>query len=291
MNAGILPLVDQGWLWPRTRIETWRRIGPMMPGERPAEMLSDMLANAFGCEMADVHERLSKNEDGLRMWLRSRKQDDTAFLLAFDQFEELFTFAAPAERASFDHLLAAALADAECPLFMISTVRADFLDRFDDLPRLTHVRNRAGKPWTLPLISAEGLREVIDGPARLASLDVSEVKAAMVAEAQAEAGGLPLVENALEWLWQHRTDSRLSGQLFVERGGLAGILSGNADDLLDTLGSERDEALELFFHLVKVDPEGRRHTRQRVPLAEAIEVAGGGDEGRTLIDRLAGTRV
>ena len=33
MNAGLLPLVDQGWLWPRTGYEHWRRIGPMMPGE------------------------------------------------------------------------------------------------------------------------------------------------------------------------------------------------------------------------------------------------------------------
>ncbi len=58
MNAGLLPLVDQGWLWPRTGFETWRRIGPMMPGERPVEMLAEQLAGAFRCEMADVHERL-----------------------------------------------------------------------------------------------------------------------------------------------------------------------------------------------------------------------------------------
>lgn len=32
MNAGLLPLVDQGWLWPRTGFEHWRRICPMMPG-------------------------------------------------------------------------------------------------------------------------------------------------------------------------------------------------------------------------------------------------------------------
>jgi formylglycine-generating enzyme required for sulfatase activity len=288
MNAGILPLVDQGWLWPRTRIETWRRIGPMMPGERPAEMLAQVLANAFGCEMADVHERLSKNEDGLRMWLRSRKQDDTAFLLAVDQFEELFTFADPAERGRFDHLLAAALADAACPLFVISTVRADFLDRFDDLPWLTNVRNHVGKQWTLPLISADGLREVISGPARLAGLDVSEVKEAMVAEARDEPGALPLVENALEWLWQQRSpDGRLSGRLLVNQGGLAGILSQNADDLLQGLGRQRGRALELLFRLVKVDLEGRRHTRQRIPLAEAIAVAGGGE----VLDRLAGSRI
>ena len=54
MNAGFLPLVDQGWLWPHTGFETWRRIGPMMPGERPVAMLAEQLARAFGGEMADV---------------------------------------------------------------------------------------------------------------------------------------------------------------------------------------------------------------------------------------------
>ena len=108
-------------------------------------------------------------------WLRGRKQEDTAFLLAIDQFEELFTFADPDERGRFDRLLATALADADCPLFVISTVRADFLDRFDDLPRLAAARNRAGKAWTLTPIGGEALREVITGPARLAGLDVSGV--------------------------------------------------------------------------------------------------------------------
>ena len=81
-------------------------------------------------------------------------------------------------------MFAGALEDADCPLFVISTVRSDF-DRFaEDLPRLVAVRNRLGRPWTLAPIGADGLREVIEGPARLANLNVSEIKAAMVAEAR-----------------------------------------------------------------------------------------------------------
>ena len=290
MNAGLLPLVDQGWLWPRTGYETWRRIGPMMPGGRPVEMLAEHLARAFGREMSDVRQCLEGEERALADWLRGRKQDDTAFLLAIDQFEELFTFADPAERGRFDRLLAAALADPECPLFVISTVRSDFLDRFDELlPRLVSIRNRSGKLWTLPLIRAEALHEIIAGPARLAGLDVSEVEAAMVAEAQDESGALPLVENALQWLWQRRADDRLSGRLLNDHGGLAGILSRSADKLLSALGDRRDQALELLFQLVKVDREGR-HIRQRLPLAEAVGIAGGGAAGLALVDRLAGRR-
>ncbi len=47
----------------------------------------------------------------------------------------------------------------------------------------------------------------------------------MVAEARDEPGALPLVQNALHWLWEQRTDRGLSGQLFTDQGGLAGILS------------------------------------------------------------------
>lgn len=147
MQAGLLPLIDLGWLWPRTDFMRWIRIGPMMPSEHPVEMLAESLARVFKTEMADICPRLSADEHGLTHWLRGRKQDNTAFLLAIDQFEELFTFADPEERLRFDGLLSAALDDPDCPLFLISTVRTDFLDRFaEDLPQLVAVRNRAGRP-------------------------------------------------------------------------------------------------------------------------------------------------
>ncbi len=292
MNAGLLPLINSGWLWPRTGFAQWRCIGPLIPGEHPVAMLAEHLAHDFGEEIADIRKRLADGDEALADWLRTRRpNDDTAFLLAIDQFEELFTFADPAERGRFDRLLAAALDDADCPLFVLSTVRADFTDRFEDLPSLVGVRNRMGKTWTLAPIGEDGLREVIAGPARLAGLDVREVEEAILAEARDEPGALPLVENALAWLWQEREDSRLSGRKLTEMGGIAGILSRGADDLLNSLEPwQRDRALELLFRLVKVDPEGRRHTRRQIAHAEAVAVAGDGEAGRALVARLAGER-
>jgi formylglycine-generating enzyme required for sulfatase activity len=90
---------------------------------------------------------------------------------------------------------------------------------------------------------------------------------------------------------QDRRDNRLSGRRFSEQGGLAGILSRSADDLLDGLDQKtRKRALELLFNLVKVDPERRQHTRLRIPCAEAEAIAGGGDAGRDLVNLLAGRR-
>ena len=292
MQAGLLPLIDQGWLWPRTGIAHWQRIGLLLPGARPVEMLAESLAHAFDdTRMADLVDELKRGDDRLRFWLRERKADDTAFLLAIDQFEELFTFAEAEERRRFDRLLAAALADPVCPLFVLSTVRADFLDRFgEDTPDLTRVLNCAGKRWTLAPIGDAGLREVIDGPARLAGLDVAEVREAIIDQARDEPGALPLVENALDWLWQRRENSRLSGRLFTEQGGLAGLLSRSADDLLDGLEPQRSRALELLFRLVKVDTEGVRHARLRIGRDEAVAIAGGGEAGLAVVNRLSGQR-
>ena len=294
MQAGLLPLIDKGWLWrPGRRWEDWTRIGPMMPGAHPIEMLAECLAHAFDAKMGEIIKELRDGDAALRYFLRDKKKvhKDTAFLLAIDQFEELFTFADAGERQRFDRLLAAALEDPECPLFVISTVRSDFLDRFtEDLPRLVAVRNRLARPWTLALIGEDGLREVIDGPARLACIDASEVRDWILAEARDEPGALPLVENALHWLWEKGRE-HLSGQLFAEQGGLAGILSRSADNLLSDLGAEQGaRALELLFQLIRVDPEGPRHARRRLSFGEAVEVAGGGESGRALINRLAGVR-
>jgi len=70
MNAGLLPLVDQGWLWPRTGFARWRRIGPMRPGEHPVTSLAKQLTHAFSdpergiqVEMADVRKRLEADDE------------------------------------------------------------------------------------------------------------------------------------------------------------------------------------------------------------------------------------
>ncbi len=291
MNAGLLPLVEKGWLWRRTGYERWTCIGPMVPGKDPVEMLAESLIvtakKALGesVKMGELVKELKSGDDALRYWLRERKQPDAAFLLAVDQFEELFTFADEDGRGRFDRLLAGALTDDACPLFVISTVRADFLHRFEDVPRLNDARNRRGKPWTLAPIGSDGLREVIEGPARLASLDVGEVTGVILAQAENDPGALPLVENALEWLWKDKSNNRLSERRFNEAGGLAGILSHRADALLEALNDEgRARALELLFRLVRVDPEGIRHARQRMPMGDAEEIAG----GRDLLNRLSG---
>lgn len=300
VNAGMLPMVERGALWARTGFDRWRVLGPMLPGRNPLEKLAEVLEHALvpeGTQRDTLQrlKRLEQDERALALMLRDCKQDDTAFLLIVDQFEELFTLAEPRSRKRFDAQLAHALQDAECPLFMITTVRADFLDRFEQLPRLQSIYNSRCKRFSLPTISEQGLREVIEQPARLAGLDVREVTAAILNDAREEIGALPLVENALYTLWQKREGDHLSGTEYRLQNGIAGMLQAQADALLARIDSEvpkgREAALELLLRLTSVNDEGR-HSRQRISREEAVGVAGNGDRarGERVVQLLAGER-
>ena len=141
LQAGILPMIERGALWARTGIDDWQILGPMMPGSNPVKMLADVLVRKLDdparspLTIEGLQQRFQDTQEGFANLLRERRSGDGAFLLVIDQFEELFTFADDAPRKAFDALLAKALQDKECPLFVISTVRADFLDRFDNCPR------------------------------------------------------------------------------------------------------------------------------------------------------------
>jgi len=302
VRAGLLPMIERGMLWARTRFERWRILGPMLPSQDPVSRLAEAIeqglrADAGQRDTQTRWQRLNDDPMALKFALSDFKQPDTAFLLIIDQFEELFTFSERKPREQFDRLLARALQDPDCPLFVVSTVRVDFLEQIDKLPELSAIYNSRCKRYLLPAISEAGLREVIEQPARLVGLDVSEVSAAILEDARDEIGALPLVENALVTLWNdpNRQGGPLRGKFYVEQHGMAGMLSSQADALLERVDAEfrhgKQAALELLLRLTRVGDEGR-YTRKRIPLEEAVEVAGNGDEemGRRIVELLSGGR-
>ncbi len=301
VNAGMLPLIQQGILWARTGYGEWHILKPMMPGEKPLQQLAEVLEHSLLAEQRQRdtgkrYQTLLADDKALALRLRDFKQDGKAFLLVVDQFEELFTFSDPTEKLAFDRQLYTALQDKDCPLFVISTVRIDFLEHFEQLPCLKELyRQRLCERYLLPTVTQRGLQEAIEQPARLAGLDVGAVTTAMLNDAKGEPGALPLVENALRVLWEQREGNRLSGELYIAKGGIAGLLEEQADALLKRLDSDlpkgKADALELLLALTRINDEGR-HTRRRLPLGEARLAAGGKKvdpkRGQQVIDYLTG---
>lgn len=290
VNAGLLPMIKQNALWVRTGYRHIRILEPMMPGKEPLSRLAEVLergliANPLDRDILRRLERLQCDDRIISFMLKEhfREPNDTAFLLVVDQFEELYTLAEDEQRTMFDALLAYAIQDKDCPLFVISAVRADFLHAIGKLPALSAIYNDHCNRYTLQHISETGLREAIEGPAKLAGLDVSEISTAIIDAAHNETGALPLVENALDYLWQQRRNNRLSGELYQQNGGLSGILCHQADDLLKLIDKRvpkgRRAALELLLRLTHINEDGQ-HTRQRTTREDAVLAAGEGDVGK-----------
>ena len=296
VRAGLLPKIRQGALWRRTGYTDWLILEVMMPGEKPLEMLAQVLARAFpgkgmmGAWLSELND--PNRPEGLSYALRSLAKQGQSVLLVIDQFEELFTQSDTGQCRQFDQLLATALADPDCTFFLITAIRSDFLDRFEYLPELQRIYNSHKSDYLLPTITENGLRELITLPARLSGMQVGDdLTQAMVQDARHEPGALPLTESALSELWnyaRHRGEQQLSKAYYEQNHGVVGMLAKQADTLINHLGDEgRKAALNLLLALTQVN-EGGRHTRRRLSMDDAVNEAGGGHQGETIVRALAG---
>ena len=208
-------------------------------------------------------------------------------ILPVDQAEELF---APenTEGAAFCSIVAGAL-DTDSDVLVLLTIRSDAYARLQADPSLGAARQRL---FNLAAIPAGWLKEVIEGPAKLARPPLAvepELTQALLADL-ASADALPLLAFTLERL---QTDYGRDGKLTVAdyRERLGGIAGANQAGVAAAIGPWPDPhrlalARRLFIPaLVQIDQDGVRRriaSRRDVP-AEAQILADAFVEQRILI--------
>jgi formylglycine-generating enzyme required for sulfatase activity len=208
-------------------------------------------------------------------------------ILPVDQAEELF---APenTEGAAFCSIVAGAL-DTDSDVLVLLTIRSDAYARLQADPSLGAARQRL---FNLAAIPAGWLKEVIEGPAKLARPPLAvepELTQALLADL-ASADALPLLAFTLERL---QTDYGRNGKLTVadyreKLGGIAGAIQAGVAAAIGPWPDPHRLALarRLFIPaLVQIDQDGVRRriaSRRDVP-AEARSLADAFVEQRILI--------
>jgi basic membrane lipoprotein Med (substrate-binding protein (PBP1-ABC) superfamily) len=188
-------------------------------------------------------------------------------LLAIDQFEELFSLNDDSTAARFLNTVARTVTDADPPVTVVLTLRADFYDR-----PLQHAdfgaRMTSGVVNVLPM-AADELRAAVLDPARRVGVDVeSALLAELVADTTDQVGALPLLQYALTELFERRTGSTLSLEEYRQAGGLRALLSRRSEESFVALDGEQQRvAQQVFLRLVSLS-EGARPARRRAPLRE-----------------------
>ncbi|TQF13161.1 SUMF1/EgtB/PvdOfamily nonheme iron enzyme [Myxococcus llanfairpwllgwyngyllgogerychwyrndrobwllllantysiliogogogochensis] len=284
-RAGVLPAIasaGRGDDNPAWTIVSWT------PGRHPLEALAEALAPVLEEGPDALLAQVATEEPGaLARALRRRPSGAPPVLLFIDQLEELVTFSEPTQATRLAEELALALHRVP-RIRVLATARSDCLTRLVALPGLGDELPRA--LYLVRALSERGLREAVEGPARALGVrfESPALVDTLVTSAARADGGLPLLQFALEALWEARDVARgtIPAEALASLGGVEGALARHADAVVEKLRPEqRPRARELLLELVT--PEGTRLRRTREELLRGPD----DDNGRAVLDGLVRGRL
>ena len=309
IRAGLIPKLKAGFLVERR--DQWR-ITTMKPGDAPLQNLACALLETFSEEpsLSNIEALVSAiNISGLQAvvdHLASRlEKSDTNLLLLVDQFEEIFRFGLYAEEkevteetidkerrrdeaADFVSIMLGLAQQQDLPIYVVMTMRSDFLGDCDAFYGLPEAMNRS--QYLVPRLTRQQRQEAIENPIRLYGAAITpRLLDRVLNDVGEESDQLPVMQHALmrTWeKWQEEKKGLIDIEHYNEIGTFRDALSKDADKALDGLSPEDLIITErLFQALTDMDAKGRR-LRRPAHLSEIEAITGANREKITgIIER------
>ena len=272
VRAGLIPQLKSGKL---EDSENWVYV-TLTPGAHPLQELALSLvkleASPNPLEKTRVLLRNLDDEKSLQLQIRlflSGKPKNVRFFLFIDQFEELMTLCKDErEREKFLLNLRTAVTMSDCPITTLITLRADFIDRF--VAQRNMAEMLSGYKIFVSPMSDTDLRRVIEEPATLVGLELEKgLVERILNEVGHEPGSLPLLEDALLQLFEHRsTDNVASLQTYEEIGGVNGALATRAETVYQEFSPAEQKVVRRVLLRLTQPGEVMEDTRRRAELTE-----------------------
>ena len=205
----------------------------------------------------------------------------TRLLLLVDQFEEIFRYhrhGDPSEATAFVDLLLASAAAPQVPVYVVLTMRSDFLGACALFAGLPEAMNRG--QFLTPRPTREQCRATIIGPADIGE---ARVEPALINRLLNDMGTdpdqLPLMQHVLMRVWDRASRQApapftLTVAEYQAVGGFAEALSKHADEAYAALEPEQRALAQTLFRGLSEPGTGGEAIRRPVPLKEIAEVAG-----------------
>ena len=292
--AGMIASLESGFV---ASAGAYWRAAAMRPGRHPMERLAAALLTALGRDkdgQADaasfLHATLRRGPLGLVEALRETPlPGQTNLLLLVDQFEEIFRYRSQGdsdEADAFVALLLATAAQREMPVYVVITMRSDYMGDCALFGGLPEALNES--QFLTPRLSREQRRDAIVGPARVFGGDVEPALLnRLLNDMGADPDQLPLMQHVLMRMWTQRHAAVSAGEAeeaappptltladYEAAGGLAEALSKHADEAYEQLDEGQQRIAEALFRCLSERGSNERDTRRPVPLEEVAAVAG-----------------
>jgi WD40 repeat protein len=297
VRAGLIPALETGLLV--SGGARWA-VATMRPGDQPMRNLARALLDdgvVTGPAATDEHApellaaALRRGPLGLAEAVRDAPPPgQKKLLLLVDQFEEIFRFRREGDRDEADafvELLLASAAVKDPPIYVVLTMRSDYLgdcSLFEGLPEALN-----DSQFLTPRLTRNQRREAIEAPAVVFD---GRVEPAMVNRllnaVDVGPDQLPLMQHALMRLWTRARRAAVSGHdespgsagliLTLDEyeaiGGLKLALSAHADEMFERLDEGQQAIAEVLFRSLSESGIAGRDVRRPTSLQSVAEVAG-----------------
>jgi len=272
VRAGLIPSLYSGFLQNAT--SNWR-VAIMRPGNAPISNLAIALntSEVFGA-FSNSNEALIRTaltESTLRrgalglieVTQQAYMKPYENLLLVVDQFEELFRFKRETqgssrnlevedESAAFVKLLLRAVNHSKVPIFIVLTMRSDFLgecSQFRDLPETLN-----DSQYLIPRLTRKQLRSAIEGPVAVGGAAITpRLVNRLLNDTGDSPDQLPILQHALMRTWdcwesQSIPEEAIDIPHYEAIGTMVEALSRHADEVYNSLENDRArEISELMF--------------------------------------------
>ncbi|UEG55100.1 hypothetical protein LLH06_09010 [Mucilaginibacter daejeonensis] len=290
IKAGIIPAVVRG---SDADQEKWATIY-FRPDGDPFRSFAEALMN--NSEVDAYHD----DDDHVNILARYLKNDapdlqkvherfSTArqpnWLIVIDQFEEVFRFR-DAGLESDDHhdtqrfidLILSGVRSAGLPVYVMVSMRSDFLDNCTQFNGLSQAINKGS--YLLPRVTTEGIYDIITKPVAVCHGHITDgLVQRLMADLSTDLDQLPVLQHAMMRTWDHwkqhsATDSELSIAHYEAVGTMSSALSIHAEEIYTGLSERKQRIAEKIFKALTDVTVSNKGTRRPAQLWELIELSG-----------------
>lgn len=276
IRAGLIPTLRRGF---RTRAGTGWRIVTMTPGNNPIGNLATALSYPDALGVADedttlratmIETTLRRSDLGLVEAVRQARVQDNVLVL-IDQFEEMFRVERVApqgsqyedQTATFVRLFLEAAAQEELPIYILLTLRTDFLGdcaRFSGFPEAINKGQ-----YLVPRLTREQRRSAIVGPIELRGAQIMpRLLHRLLNDVGDNPDQLPIMQHALMrtwdyWLAQRIDDAPIDLEHYEAIGTMTDALQRHADEAYNELPDEKSRLIaeQMFKRLTEKGADNR----------------------------------
>lgn len=258
--------------------ELWK-LHIFRPAEDPLGNLGRSLSDNMH-EYEKIDASLRSGNDGLAKVMGEILLPNQAGLIYIDQFEELFRFKRSgslsqtiAEASLFIDLIINAIQQSAIPVYIVLSMRTDFLDECTEFRGLSEMINKGY--YLVPRMNSEERRLAITGPINTTGNNISEILVERLLEDVGDdPDQLPILQHAMMRTWDHWTMNKIGDQpIDIEHyeaiGTMKEALSVHLEEIYTDLKDEKNKysAEKLFKALTDLTKESRG-TRRPTSLGE-----------------------